>query len=92
MTTPSTTDGMLAQILVEQGKQGTQLAVISEQLKAVPDHEARLRAVEAQIPPHLEERVGSLETSRAKLLGMAAAASLIASAGGTWVGLLIAHH
>lgn len=37
---------MLSQILVEQGKQGTQLAVIIEQLKAIPDHESRIRKLE----------------------------------------------
>jgi hypothetical protein len=95
MTAPqpqtSTTDGMLAQLLIEQAKQGVQLAIITEQLKAVPDHESRIRAVEAQMPLHLEERLGSLETTKARMLGLAASVSVIASAGGTWLGLLVAH-
>jgi hypothetical protein len=35
-----------AQILVKLGEMGAQLAVIGEQLKSIPDHEARLRALE----------------------------------------------
>lgn len=34
------------QILLKLGEMGTQLAVISEQLKDVPDHETRIRALE----------------------------------------------
>ena len=37
---------MLSQILIEQGKQAVTLARIEEQLKAVPDHEKRLRKLE----------------------------------------------
>jgi hypothetical protein len=37
---------MLAQILLKQGEMGVQLAVITEQLKTVPDHEGRIRALE----------------------------------------------
>jgi hypothetical protein len=37
---------MLSQILLKQGEMGIQLAVISEQLKAVPDHENRIRSLE----------------------------------------------
>lgn len=39
-------DGMLAQILLKQGEMGIQLAVITEQLKPVGDHENRLRKLE----------------------------------------------
>ena len=47
MTSPQgSSDGMLAQILLKQGEIGTELAVISEQLKAVPDHENRIRQME----------------------------------------------
>lgn len=35
-----------AQILVKLGEMGAQLAVIGEQLKDIPDHEQRLRALE----------------------------------------------
>jgi hypothetical protein len=43
---PDEHDGMLAQILLKQGEMGVQLAVISEQLKGLPDHETRLRSLE----------------------------------------------
>ena len=49
MTMPETNDGTLAQILVELGKVSTQVAVIGEQLKAIPDHEQRIRANEAKL-------------------------------------------
>lgn len=84
--------GMLAQILLRQGEMSTQLAVISEQLKAVPDHEGRIRTMEAEIPPHLDERLHALETARARLLGAALVLSLAASTGGTWIGLVITRH
>lgn len=42
---PGTTP-LLAQILLEQGKLSSQMAVMSEKLNAIPDHEARLRALE----------------------------------------------
>lgn len=35
-----------AQILLKLGEMSVQLAVIAEQLKAVPDHEARIRSLE----------------------------------------------
>lgn len=37
---------LLAQILIEQGKQGKDIAVILEKLNDVPDHETRIRALE----------------------------------------------
>ena len=46
MTSPPDPNAMLSQILIKQGEMGVQLAVISEQLKAVPDHEARIRSLE----------------------------------------------
>jgi hypothetical protein len=77
----NSTDGLLGQILLEQGRQGTQLAVISEQLKAVSDHESRLRSLEA-----------SVLGFKSKVFGAAAAVSVAVSAGGTWIGLAITHH
>lgn len=69
--------GVLGQILLKQGDLGSQLAVISEQLKAVPDHESRLRA---------------LERFRFTLLGGAIVVSLAVSAVVTWFGLMVVHH
>jgi len=40
------TDGLLAQILLKQGEMSTQLAVIAETLKIIPDHENRIRKLE----------------------------------------------
>jgi hypothetical protein len=53
---------ILAQILTKQGEMGVQLAVISEQLRAIPDHETRIRL---------------LESARAKLTGAAVAAGTL---------------
>lgn len=82
-------EGMTGQILLELGKISAQIAVMDERLKAVPDHENRLRLIEAALPPNLETRLGILETTKAKLLGMALTVSALASAGGTWVGILL---
>lgn len=64
-------------VYAKQIEMGAQLAVIHEQLKAIPDHEARLRV---------------LENSRAKLLGAAIVMSAFVSAAGTWIGLALTHH
>lgn len=53
---------MLAQILLKQGEMGTQLAVISEQLKPVADHESRIRV---------------LESAKAKMVGAAVASGTL---------------
>jgi hypothetical protein len=66
----------LSQILIKQGEMGVQLAVISEQLKVMPDHEQRLRA---------------LERFRFTLLGTVIAASAATSALGTWIGYSFHH-
>jgi hypothetical protein len=67
----------LLDIYTRQMEISAALAVIHEQLKAVPDHEQRIRRLEA---------------SRAKLVGAAVAVSATVSALGTWLGLVIAHH
>jgi len=67
----------LLDIYVRQMEISVTLAVIHEQLKAVPDHEQRLRRLEA---------------SRAKLVGAAAAVSATVSALGTWLGLVLTQH
>lgn len=44
---PAGTDTtMLAQIFAKLGEMGLQLGIITEQLKAIPDHEQRIRALE----------------------------------------------
>jgi len=67
----------LLDIYVRQMEISVTLAVIHEQLKAVPDHEQRLRRLEA---------------SRAKLVGAAVAVSATVSALGTWLGLVLTQH
>lgn len=64
-------------VFTKQVEMGAQLAVIHEQLKAIPDHEQRIRA---------------LETGRAKMTGAAVVISALVSAGATWISLAIAHH
>jgi primosomal protein N' len=66
----------LVDVFAKQVEMGAQLAVIHEQLKAIPDHEQRLRA---------------LEGTRAKLLGAAIAVSAVVSGAGTWIGLALSH-
>lgn len=63
---------VLGQLLIEQGKIAanvatvvTDVAVIKEQMRQVPDHELRLR---------------SLETARAKILGFAAGCGMLSGA------------
>ena len=46
MTDAMTGDAAAAQILIKMGEMSAQLAVISEQLKDLPDHETRLRSLE----------------------------------------------
>jgi hypothetical protein len=62
MPGPEQDGAILAQILHKQGEMGIQLAIITEQLKAFPDHEVRLRV---------------LESARAKLTGAAVAAGTL---------------
>lgn len=76
MTTPSAPDpsggGLLGQILIKQGELGTQLAVISEQLKAVPDHETRIRSLEKwrySMPISLLVSLASIVLTILKLTG-----------------------
>jgi hypothetical protein len=67
----------LLDIYTRQIEISAALAVVHEQLKTVPDHEQRIRRLEA---------------SRAKLVGAAVAVSATVSALGTWIGLVAVHH
>ncbi len=64
-------------VYTKQVELGAQLAVIHEQLKAIPDHEARIRR---------------LEEAKARIYGAALAISLIVSAAGTWIGVMVTRH
>lgn len=66
--------GILGQLLIKQGEMGTQLAVITEKLNAVPDHEFRIR---------------SLERFKWTITGMSFLGGLISGGIGYWLGHLI---
>lgn len=66
----------LLDVYTRQVEMGATLAVIHEQLKAIPDHEARIRILEA---------------SRSKLIGAAVAVSAAVSGVGTWLGIVLTH-
>lgn len=69
------TDGpTLLDIFAKQVELSTQLAVIHEQLKSLPDHETRLRA---------------LERFRFTLVGVACLVPAGVSALGTWLGIVL---
>ena len=93
---PSSTNSMLAQILLEQGKQSTQLAVIVEQLKMLPDHESRLRNIEKSTPSaddlgKQEERVSKLEAWKGRQIGISVSWGTISGAL-AWLLSYITHH
>lgn len=67
----------LVDVFAKQIEMGAQLAVITEQLRAIPDHEQRLRV---------------LETARAKVFGAAVVLGAIAGGGAGWIALAISRH
>lgn len=63
MTMPAAPDQGMAQVLIKLGEMGAQLAAIDERLKAVPDHETRIRALEKwrySLPISLVASIGSI--------------------------------
>lgn len=75
MTAPPP-DATIAQVLIKLGEMSAQLAAMTEQLKTIPDHEARLRA---------------LERFRFTLAGAVIAVSGVSAAAATWIGNLVHH-
>lgn len=69
-------DGMLAQILVKQGEMAVQLAVITEKVSDLTDHEQRIRL---------------LESAQAKIWGAAAVLGALAGGGAAWIALAVSH-
>ena len=67
----------IVDVFAKQVEMSQQLAVITVQLQDLPDHEARLRA---------------LERFRFTTLGACIAVSALVSGLGTWAGILLAHH
>lgn len=70
----------VSQILSEQGKQSVQLAHMEEQLRAVPDHEQRIRETERQ----LAEGRGQHDLL-ARVIATIAVAAAVAGVVGTYV-------
>jgi hypothetical protein len=68
------TGTVTSQILIKLGEISAQMAVMAEQLRAVSDHEVRLRA---------------LERYSFKTIGAAVGISAVMSAIVTWVGVVI---
>jgi len=66
----------IVDVFAKQIEMGGQLAVIHEQLKAIPDHEQRIRVLEA---------------ARNRLIGTCLALSAITGGGAAWVALALAH-
>lgn len=64
----------LLDIYTRQVEMGAQLGVIHEQLKAIPDHETRIR---------------SLEAASAKLIGACLVVSALAGGAAAWIALVI---
>lgn len=67
----------LLDIYTRQVEMGSQLAVMTERINALPDHEARIRALEA---------------AKAKLYGACLAISALAGGGAGWIALALTHH
>lgn len=74
---PAASADISAQILFELGKLSTQIAVMDEKLKDLPDHESRIRM---------------LENAKAKLYGGVIAVSALISGAGTWIGIVVSRH
>jgi hypothetical protein len=67
----------LLDIYTRQVEMGGTLGVIQERLTAIPDHESRIRRLEAL---------------SGKLIGAAVAVSTIVSGLGTWLGVILTRH
>lgn len=65
MTTQLPADASsINQVLLELGKISTTLAVMDERLKAIPDHENRIRELRSEVPFNLTQRLSALEKWR----------------------------
>lgn len=66
----------IVDVFAKQIEMGGQLAVIHEQLKAIPDHENRIRVLEA---------------ARARLAGACLVIGALGGGGAAWIALVLAH-
>jgi hypothetical protein len=67
----------LLDVFAKQVEMGAQLAIIHEQLRTIPDHEARIRVLEA---------------AHSKVFGAAVVLGALAGGGAGWIALAIARH
>ena len=89
----ATMAAQVSQVLVKQGEMGATLARIDERMKAVPDHELRIRELRAEVPPKLNDRLTVLETSKARSAGAAAALGALSGGGvATLIVWALSHH
>jgi hypothetical protein len=78
MTTPMPSAAVtILDVYAKQVEMGAQLGVIHEQLKAIPDHEQRIRA---------------LESARYRLAGACTVAGALAGGAAGWIALVLSHH
>lgn len=67
----------LLDVYTRQIEMTGKLELIQDRLNAIPDHENRIRMLEA---------------SKFKLYGAAVTLSVVGSAMGTWIGIVLSHH
>lgn len=102
MTAPQVsqaTPDMTGQVLIKLGEMSAQLAAMDIKLSALPDHEQRIRVLEAVDVAEIGEnksriekldgRVAALEKFRYMLAGSSFAGGVIVSALGYWVGHIV---
>lgn len=82
-------EGTQAQILLKLGEISTQVAVITQKLEAIPDHEQRIRANERAISTLRVESKTQRDTA-SRLWAGGATAAAVASGVAAWVSVI--HH
>lgn len=83
-------EGTQAQILLKLGEISTQVAVITQKLEAIPDHEQRIRANERAISTLRVEQKTSRDTA-SRLWAAGASAAAVGSGIAAWVAVA-RHH
>lgn len=83
-------EGTQAQILLKLGEISTQVAVITQKLEAIPDHEQRIRANERAIATLRVEQKTSRDT-QARLWAAGASLAAAGSAVAAWIAIA-RHH
>lgn len=83
-------EGTQAQILLKLGEISTQVAVITEKLAALPDHEQRIRANERAIASLRVESKTSRDTA-SRLWAGGAVLAAVGSGVAAWVSVALHH-